>query len=891
MKKITITSIFAATVITLFSACNNSSSSTWEEPVNDYFDKYTNTAAIEKQEINFPTQKDNSGTTCITSDGDKTVTFYLRNPRQYTLDLTFGDSGIVPVQDMEDKTVAYITYPQSVLLAHEGGGFIGGTITIKEHETQRDFDSYSFSLKCNSAPPSVTGQAVLYSPSNSNHYFVCFYIPTAELNSATHSPDTHSIVIDGPTGQEFGPGTVTELTALSLSRPTDLTQLPDGAAFPATAPSGCTAFYYDTGREKTGSEYLFWNVYLRDSGGFTSQKMAASTIITQATMTVTGDTVLTTESPSNTVTLSASVDDGTVSTWEWTSSAPSIASVPSDNNSSTATVTGLGGGEATINIRATLLDGRIVTASKTVRVVDVNFSESSPQDFIRGQENVALSASKPDFATLSWQSGNESIATVNASGQVTAVAKGSTTISVTASCGSKSVTKTHLIYVHEVTVSGGNELFAGSSNTITLTASVTSPEGRFDPNPSYNWSKSGTAATITNATSPTCTVSPGTSGGNVTVTCKATLNGVQTTVATRTVKVYNLAISASPPTSVNSANSTSSTHALTNTSDSFTLSVQDVISFPTGTTFSWSMAGTTFSKPGSSVTLSPSEMSGFSSKTKDSPWSGTVICTATLPSSLTSSKTTTVSAYLLKIPNFSVSIEPLDSLAETSSGSKIYYVFNSSLSKRFKFTATPNAGEPSFPTGTQFNWSLLSSPTASATLNAAINKFCNGTIPTSQTQYTVTCTASCSGLSSVGPKQVQFSLKPGQTLNPPSKKNELSAFVEDSSGSVISGFTFTSGTDIKKIRIYYDYYPPTGIPSGMSLIYGTYVNGIFMTGGSPSTDHYTNVQEIMDETGIDVNWGTPITISVKAVPYPTSDWPGWEGSDLVDLATITLTKE
>jgi len=130
-KGVFLSSILAATVLTLFSACDSPSSS-WEEPVRDYFDKYTNTAAIEKIDITCQSNKDNSGATCIPSDGNKTITFYLRNPRLYTLETSFSEPdtypGIQIVQDMQDKTIIRVTYSQSYLQDHEGGQQIGGTI-------------------------------------------------------------------------------------------------------------------------------------------------------------------------------------------------------------------------------------------------------------------------------------------------------------------------------------------------------------------------------------------------------------------------------------------------------------------------------------------------------------------------------------------------------------------------------------------------------------------------------------------------------------------------------------------------------------------------------------------------------------------------------------------
>ncbi|MBR4245872.1 MAG: hypothetical protein IKQ13_02610 [Treponema sp.] len=242
-KGVFLSSILAATVLTLFTACDSPSSS-WEEPVHDYFDKYTNTAAIEKQEISFQTQKDNSGTTCIPSDGNKTVTFYLRNPRLYTLDINFPEatdsSGIIVEQDMQDKTVIRLTYSQDYLLAHEGGQQIGGTIYLTESETLREFDPYSFSLKCNTPPPGVKGATV--QKDSSNKHVVCFYLPTGQLSSQRHQNEEHTLYI-GETAIPLGTQ-ASMLSSTNTTRPTSLSPAKDGGpSFSETPPSGYTPFY------------------------------------------------------------------------------------------------------------------------------------------------------------------------------------------------------------------------------------------------------------------------------------------------------------------------------------------------------------------------------------------------------------------------------------------------------------------------------------------------------------------------------------------------------------------------------------------------------------------------------------------------------------------------
>lgn len=746
--------LLAAALIFIFSGCKNPSSDSWEEPVHDYFEKYTNTAAIEKHEMGIASAKDKFGASCIPSDGDQTVTFYLRNPRNYTLDMTFnGPEGCVgPIQDTEDKSVVRITYPQSVLFENEAGGSIGGTITVKEHETQREFDPYSFSLKCNTPPPSVAGQAVLVSPSNSQNYFVCFYLPS-ELSGQSHSLDTHTLCIEGPNGQTFGPGTLSDLAAASAVPPNDLAPLPSGGNFTGTSPNGDPAFYYNTGRAMQANENLSWKIYLRDNDGLTSRKMTASTIVREAHMTVSGETLLTTTADENTTILTAIVDEGTVNTWFWESNDNTVVTV--NSNSNRATITAIGGGETTINITATLLDGRIVQSTKTIRVLDLTFDSSSPQDFIKGQANVALTVNKPAFANLSWASTDTNIASVNTSGQVTAVAKGSTTITATASYGGKSVTKTQNIYVHEVTVSqdGGSnrhELFVGSDDTIVYTASISPPEGRPAPTGiTYIWQNiNDSVVTMTASGNSRTFKASTTTAGSSTIYCRAKLNDVQTIVMTTGITVYKHAVSITPPTSVNSQNSEttpSALYALTNLNDTFSLSVTTASSFPAGTSFSWQIQRGAYAGPdipGSTATVKPSDVNSSTATNKRAPDRWMIISTVTLPSGYTSTNAYNIYVYHLTIPNIAISqrIKPTD-LDLDSSGK--YYVGSNDSDKTF----TLKAQGPSMPDGVTYKWYVGSrqigtgqeiEPTIATIRNSSA-------LLTSNASVTIRCEASITG--------------------------------------------------------------------------------------------------------------------------------------------------
>ncbi|MBP5575719.1 MAG: leucine-rich repeat protein [Treponema sp.] len=508
-----LSSILAATVLTLFSACDSPSSS-WEEPVRDYFDKYTNTAAIEKQEISFQTQKDNSGTTCIPSDGNKTITFYLRNPRLYTLETSFSEPDTYPdiqiVQDMQDKTVIRLTYSQDYLLAHEGGQQIGGTIYLTESETLREFDPYSFSLKCNTPPPGVKGQSV--QTASNGHFWVCFYVPTTELATPTHCLDTHTVFINGEAVATIGTdGSITAKPGkdISTTAPSGLAVIPgSGASAFSGSSAGCTALYYNTGRTAQPGEFIRWNIYLEDDDGFKSKTVNADSIVTQVIPTITStNDVLTCEADNKQTTLTPIVDIGTIASCSWSIDSSSSTAegelTPAEGNNATFTATTAG--LATLKATITLAGGREVTATKTIRVLGLTIP-AADEIMIVDEADTAVSptpAGFPATPTYTWHSSNNSVATVDSSGKVHAVSNGNATITAEASYGGKTVTSNQKnIYVYKVgNITGDSIGFAGdgtNKNEMLLNLQIDKPSTEpIGISTSQNWTSSATSVAAT----------------------------------------------------------------------------------------------------------------------------------------------------------------------------------------------------------------------------------------------------------------------------------------------------------------------------------------------------------------------------------------------------------
>ncbi len=727
-----LSSILAATVLTLFSACDSPSSS-WEEPVRDYFDKYTNTAAIEKIDITCQSNKDNSGATCIPSDGNKTVTFYLRNPRLYTLDINFPEateaSGIIVEQDMQDKTVIRLTYSQDYLLAHEGGQQIGGTIYLTESETLREFDPYSFSLKCNTPPPGVKGQSV--QTASNGHFWVCFYVPTTELGNAPHQLDTHTVFINGEAVATIGTdGSITAKPGknISTAAPLGLDVIPGSGASVFTGSStGCTALYYDTGRN-TSSEFIRWSIYLEDNGGFKSKTVSADSIVTPANLSITGNTVLTTEDGEDTTILTAQVDSGTITNCTWTPASSEVIDITPTNNGKTATITAKNGGTETITITATRADGREVTTTKTIRVLAVNFADDTPEDFLKNQSSVSVSASSLGFpsgsSSISYTTGDSTIATINSSGSLILKTKGTTTITASRTYGEKTVSATKNIYVHEVKIVGNNEIFV-DGDTLTLTANVESPDSRLTPSGiTYTWSSSNSKATV-GATNGIVTA---VSGGAATISLKAKLNGKETTAITKGIQIYELTISGNTMLD-KTKGAKSYTASLKCGNDNYG---------STGLSYEWSSGTTaTATASGTTATGSVTPVAG-----------GSTVITVTAKKNGTMLTSATKTVYVIEVGGvksfiigdiFGHALEPVPSASEVSgtisyswsslntanasadsSSGVVTAIAKSSIAK-IRLTAT--CGSETLPIDTQITVSELKiSPTPSSTVELAENE-------------------------------------------------------------------------------------------------------------------------------------------------------------------------
>jgi len=217
----------------------------------------------------------------------------------------------------------------------------------------------------------------------------------------------------------------------------------------------------------------------------------------------------------------------------------------SNTNVATVDATGLATAKAlgTATITATS-EGKSGTATLTVNpvpVFSVSITPPSPDTVFLGYTTQLTAVTKDSIGgiltgrTVAWQSNNTGIATVNASGLVSAVAAGSTSITATSEGKSGSNTLVSMkapVGTVTVTPSSDSVTTAGSANTRVLTATVTDVKGTVVTDRSVSWTSTpGSVATVAPASGASTTVT-GKGVGSATVVATS-----ETKADTSTIKV------------------------------------------------------------------------------------------------------------------------------------------------------------------------------------------------------------------------------------------------------------------------------------------------------------------------------------------------------------------
>ena len=265
----------------------------------------------------------------------------------------------------------------------------------------------------------------------------------------------------------------------------------------------------------------------------------ATCIITVSPRLVTGITMAPTTATmyvgdNTTLTATVAPANATNTTVTWTSSNTSVATV-----SASGVVTALAIGSATITATANDASGKTATCAVTVAprlVTSVALAPTTVSIVIGNTSTITPTVlpANASNATLNWSTSAAGIATVSASGVITAVAIGTATITATATDGS-GISATVAVTVTPLLVSGITmtpstaTLFIGDNTT--LTATVTPANAS---NTAVNWSSSNTAVATVSASGVVTGVTAGTAtitataadGSGITATCAVTVNAV-----------------------------------------------------------------------------------------------------------------------------------------------------------------------------------------------------------------------------------------------------------------------------------------------------------------------------------------------------------------------------
>ena len=208
---------FALVLLPLFFCSCSFFSDSWNEPVKDYFQKYTETSAVTEYEVVSGVYEKGSGKIFVSSSQDFEVRLFLRNPQNYIfpadcISLSFPDfdkdsaeekfgsqidTTVVSLfQDESDSSVMILKYPAEFLALSETGFDISPEIRLFHPVSKADFGSYtSLRALCNSPPPLIFG-SVVYKDSSSGKYVVFFNMPSKGLLSGIHS-DIKSVSVNG----------------------------------------------------------------------------------------------------------------------------------------------------------------------------------------------------------------------------------------------------------------------------------------------------------------------------------------------------------------------------------------------------------------------------------------------------------------------------------------------------------------------------------------------------------------------------------------------------------------------------------------------------------------------------------------------------------------------
>ncbi len=286
--------------LTLFVAFVLTSCEFWQQPVRDYFEKWTSEVSVVKFEVDgVETYYDKDGNLCIGSEKDAPVTLFLINPYHYVLgsnDLSsvdkdaLGYSADPPyvtatpsdiAQDVNDPTLLHLSYDEGTLKLNDRGGDIGRTVTVT-HPYTGDPKTFTYNLKCNSKPPEIKHGVIMKTMGSTPTYVLCFNItsPSPDGLKTIHTDLKEIIINDGSSSRTINCN-VESNGNISLGNPGNLSKtwnssslgnldvVGEGMEF---RPDPTNAFYYNSGIPVVQDKEQSFTIKLVDEAGLSSFK-------------------------------------------------------------------------------------------------------------------------------------------------------------------------------------------------------------------------------------------------------------------------------------------------------------------------------------------------------------------------------------------------------------------------------------------------------------------------------------------------------------------------------------------------------------------------------------------------------------------------------------------
>lgn len=213
MRKLVRTVILSVCFFSLFITCKN-----YSESIDDYLSYWSTAAAIETYTFNPEPHIDAKGTQWVSSTASTTVTFTVRNPKNFELknpadadaptdSITFpydpAISGATAPQANRDYTFKKIsntefelTYTPTFLQQYEWGSVdITPTIVLHTADGRMFKQTIPFTLKVNTPPPAIAkcviARTKTASATEPAYYVLCLQLPAAEMNRELNGSLVH----------------------------------------------------------------------------------------------------------------------------------------------------------------------------------------------------------------------------------------------------------------------------------------------------------------------------------------------------------------------------------------------------------------------------------------------------------------------------------------------------------------------------------------------------------------------------------------------------------------------------------------------------------------------------------------------------------------------------